>query len=660
MFQSRRVFFIITLILTLVFLQIACNQSSPTTSTNEKAVHSEQTASNSTAKNNQPIADSKAEGMETDLAQKANRETEESQKLNREETTKEIAKDKKRTAIGQAISSGVEGGVDGGISGGTIGGVVGGVIGGTGPASDPPPPPAPEPQVSANSPVSNLKPSTTQSVPQSAPPALTGKTAPAASSAVISPKVQAETRAIQADPQGAEDYTKYSINKMTVTKEDRFSTFSIDVDTGSYTIARRKLNEGYLPPAQAVRVEEFINYFQYKYPQPATEHPFSVTMEASASPFSPEKHLLRVGIKGRTVDAAQRPTAHLTFLVDTSGSMQSPDKIGLVKDSLRTLVENLKPTDTVAISTYAGGIRLVLPPTAAAHKDVIIKSLYQLETGGGTAMASGIELAYQQALAQMQQGKKGDINRVIICSDGDANIGNTSPTEILKQMEGYVKQGITVSTIGFGMGNYKDSMMEQFANKGNGNYFYIDGLQEARKVFKESLTSNLQVIAKDVKIQVEFDPSTVSRYRLVGYENRDIADKDFRNDKVDAGEIGPGHTVTALYELELHPQRTNNIATVRLRYKAPDGEVAKEVATVFTSDRVQQTFNKSSEDFRFTVAVAAFAEVLRGSKDARTWSLNSIANIVRESNSARVEERQEFLSLVNRAQQLKTHLAPQQ
>jgi Ca-activated chloride channel family protein len=462
------------------------------------------------------------------------------------------------------------------------------------------------------------------------------------------------------DPQTAEDYTKYSINKMTLTKEDNLSTFSIDVDTGSYTIARRKLNEGYLPPAQSVRVEEFINYFQYKYPQPATNHPFSVTMEASASPFNQGRHLLRVGIKGRTVEADQRPTSHLTFLVDTSGSMQSPDKIGLVKDSLRVLVENLRPTDTVAISTYAGGVKLVLPPTQATHKDLILKSLYQLEAGGGTAMASGIELAYQQALFQLQQGKKGDINRVIICSDGDANIGNTNPTEILKLIEGYVKQNITVSTIGFGMGNYKDSMMEQFANKGNGNYFYIDNIQEAKKVFSERLTSNLQVIAKDVKIQVEFDPATVAKYRLVGYENRDIADKDFRNDKVDAGEIGPGHTVTALYELELQPQRTNNLATVRLRYKAPEGEVAKEVATNFESNRVQQTFNKTSEDFRFTVAVAAFAEVLRGSKEARAWSLNTIANMVRESNSGKAEERQEFLSLINKAQQLKTHLAPQQ
>ncbi|KAF0244597.1 MAG: hypothetical protein FD167_3622, partial [bacterium] len=600
MFQNRRVFFIITLILTLVFLQVACSQSSPThtVNVNEKAVRSDQTASNQPANEAKPEAE-KAETKPSELSEKANKNIEETQRLNREDVSKVATMGKAKGLV--SVHEGVSGGVEGGVVGGVAGGVVGGVIGGSGLASDPPPPPPPVGYVASTNSSPVAVPQTVTKAPASSAPAAVSHLL-AAKPALSAPQPLRKAERVghpdaniaPADPQGAEDYTKYSINKMTVTKEDRFSTFSIDVDTGSYTIARRKLNEGYLPPAQAVRVEEFINYFQYKYPQPATAHPFSVTMEASTSPFNQERHLLRVGIKGRTVEANQRPTAHLTFLVDTSGSMQSPDKIGLVKDSLRILVENLRPTDTVAISTYAGGIKLVLSPTQAVHKDIILKSLYQLEAGGGTAMASGIELAYQQALAQLQQGKKGDINRVIICSDGDANIGNTNPTEILKQIQDYVKQGVTVSTIGFGMGNYKDSMMEQFANKGNGNYFYIDGLQEAKKVFRERLTSNLQVIAKDVKIQVEFDPSTVAKYRLIGYENRDIADADFRNDKVDAGEIGPGHTVTALYELELHPQRTNNIATVKLRYKAPDGEVAKEVATAFTSDRVQQVFNRSS------------------------------------------------------------------
>lgn len=628
MLQGRRVFFIISLILSLVFLQIACsNQSAPNVAENK--TNPQQTTNSTTPTSNEPAKeDNKPVEMEAPKPQTLSMETPKNEKV-------AVAKrDKSKSTL--------DAGVEGEVVGGVAGGVIGGVIGGTGPAADPPPPPPAE--YSSN---------VTKSLPS--PSSVNMAASPAASS-VARPQPQAVPEQEYA---GSEDYTKYSINKMTDTKKDNLSTFSIDVDTGSYTIARRKLNEGYLPPAQSVRVEEFINYFQYKYPQPATEHPFSVSMEASASPFNQNRHLLRIGIKGKTVEAQQRPNAHLTFLVDTSGSMQSADKIGLVKDSLRMLVENLRPTDTVAITTYAGSVSVVLPPTSAANKELIIKSLYQLTGGGGTAMESGIQLAYQQALAQLNQSKRGDINRVIICSDGDANIGNTSPTQILAQIQDYVKKGITVTTMGFGMGNYKDSMMEQFANKGNGNYFYIDGIPEARRVFTERLTSNLQVIAKDVKIQVEFDPSTVSKYRLVGYENRDIADKDFRNDKVDAGEIGPGHTVTALYELELNPQRTSNIATVRLRYKAPNGETAKEVAAAFTADRIQEVFNKTSEDYRFTVAVAAFAEVLRGSKEAKSWSLDSIANIARSANSLKIEERQEFLSLINRTQKLRTHLTPQ-
>lgn len=613
MFQSRRVFFLISLILSIVFLQLACSQQSSQPSLVAKE---QQKAITTTSNSNNPTAQPTNESKSVDAQPTENIVAKESPKSEPQSKRSKdsLSKLKADKNVGR-LDVGVEGGVDVGVVGGVVGGVV----------SSPMPPPPPPPAKSF--------------------------------SAKIATKQQSESLA--RENQNSEEYTKYSINKMTSTKEDRFSTFSIDVDTASYTIARRKLTEGVLPPAQSVRVEEFVNYFQYNYPNPVTEHPFSVTMEASSSPFNQNRQLLRIGVKGRVVDAEQRPTTHLTFLIDTSGSMQQDDKIGYVKESLRTLVENLRPTDTVAISTYAGGVKLVLPPTSAAHKDLIISSLYQLEAGGGTAMESGIQLAYQQAFAQLQQAKKDDINRIIICSDGDANIGKTSPTELLKQIEGYVKQGITVSTIGFGMGNYKDAMMEQFANKGNGNYFYIDSLQESRRVFKDRLTSNLQVIAKDVKIQVEFDPSTVANYRLVGYENRDIADEDFRNDKVDAGEIGPGHTVTALYELELNPQVNSTLATVRLRYKAPNGEKAKEVSTIFTYDRLKPNFSQTSEDYRFSVAVAAFAEILRGSKEARNWSLTTIANIVKESNSSKLQERKEFLSLVNRAQEIKTHLAPQ-
>lgn len=450
-----------------------------------------------------------------------------------------------------------------------------------------------------------------------------------------------------------EAFKNYGVNLWTKTKKDSFSTFAVDVDTGSYTIARRILTEGSLPPANSVRVEEFVNYFKYQYPSPTTNHPFSLTMEAAASPFNENRYLLRVGLKGREVSKAERPATHLTFLVDNSGSMDSDDKLGLVKKSLKMLVKNLEPQDTVAITTYAGGVDLVLPPTSIADKAVILNAIDNLVSGGGTAMEAGIDLAYKQAHASFQVGS---INRIIICSDGDANIGKTNPKDILKEIKSYVDQGITVSTIGFGMGNYKDAMMEQFANKGNGNYYYIDNMSQAKRIFVEQLNGTLQVIAKDVKVQVEFNPSTVSEYRLVGYENRDIADEDFRNDKVDAGEIGAGHTVTAIYEVKLRKQPESNLATVRLRYKTPDAQEttpAEEVAASFDLSRLQQNFEQTSEDFRFSIAVAAFAEVLRESFAAKDWSLEKIISVTETASQPNDKERQEFLQLVKKAQQLK-------
>ncbi|MFY9224462.1 MAG: von Willebrand factor type A domain-containing protein, partial [Blastocatellia bacterium] len=463
------------------------------------------------------------------------------------------------------------------------------------------------------------------------------------------------------DPNNSTDteaFTNYGVNAWTKTKKDNFSTFAVDVDTGSYTIARRMLNEGSLPPANSVRVEEFVNYFKYQYPAPVSEHPFSLTMEAATSPFNENRYLLRIGLKGREVKKAERPATHLTFLVDNSGSMNSDDKLGLVKKSLKMLVKNLEPQDTVAITTYAGGVDLVLPPTSIVDKAVILDAIDNLVSGGGTAMEAGIDLAYKQAHASFQADS---INRIIICSDGDANIGKTSHKEILKQIKSYVDQGITVSTIGFGMGNYKDTMMEQFANKGNGNYYYIDNMSQAKRIFVEQLNGTLQVIAKDVKVQVEFDPANVSEYRLVGYENRDIADEDFRNDKVDAGEIGAGHTVTAIYEVKLRKQPESNLATVRLRYKTPDAQEttpAQEVAASFDLSRLKQNFDTASEDFRFSIAVAAFAEVLRGSFAAKDWSLEKIASIAETASQPSDRERQEFLQLVKKAQELK--LAPSQ
>lgn len=450
---------------------------------------------------------------------------------------------------------------------------------------------------------------------------------------------------LQTKAPNTEHYTDYGINQMVDTRQDQLSTFAIDVDTASYTIARRKLNEGQLPPPESVRVEEFINYFSYNYPQPETQHPFSLTLEAAQSPFNPKRQLMRVGIQGKTIPVAQRPEAHLTFLVDTSGSMQSDDKLGLVKQSLHILVEHLKPGDTVALTTYAGGVATVLTPTGIEYKDTILQAIDQLQAGGSTAMASGIDLAYQQAHASF---KPKAINRIIICSDGDANVGNTSPDAILDTITGYVQEGITVSAIGFGMGNYKDTMMERFADKGNGNYYYIDNQRQAERVFGEQLTSTLQVIAKDVKIQVEFNPNVVSRYRLIGYENRNVADQDFRNDQVDGGEIGAGHQVTALYELELTPQPTGRLASVHLRYKQPDGDIATEVSTEYQTERIISDIRLASEDFRFAIAVAGFGEVLRQSAEATSWSPDTIVWLAQ--GPVHNTERQEFLSLVNKAQ----------
>ncbi|MEW6732191.1 MAG: VWA domain-containing protein [Acidobacteriota bacterium] len=461
---------------------------------------------------------------------------------------------------------------------------------------------------------------------------------------------QPKTPAQEAEP-NTESYTSYGVNWMTEAAHDPVSTFAIDVDTASYTITRRKLTEGTLPPEAAVRVEEFLNYFKYRYPQPNGLHPFSVHTEAVGSPFNNRRHLLLVGLQGRQIAAVQRPKAHLIFLVDTSGSMQSYDKIGLVKQSLRILVNNLQPGDTVALTTYAGGVKTVLTPTGIEDKEEILNAIEQLEAGGGTAMASGIQLAYQQAHANLETDA---INRIIICSDGDANIGNTSPNEILKDIEGYAKQGITVSTIGFGMGNYKDTMMEQFADKGNGNYYYIDNLAQAKRIFTEQLTGTLQVIAKDVKVQVEFNPAVVARYRLIGYENRNVADEDFRNDQVDGGEIGAGHTVTALYELELQSNaQTSEFATVRLRYKAPAEEQSQEFSSSISMAQIKKDFAKTSNDFRFAVAVAAFAEVLRDSQEARDWSLTQIEEIAHTTAAATNPERQELVSLIGKAKELK-------
>ena len=451
-----------------------------------------------------------------------------------------------------------------------------------------------------------------------------------------------------------EGYKDYGVNAMTQTTEDKLSTFSIDVDTGSYTIARRKLQEGYLPPAAAVRVEEFVNYFAYHYPSPDAGA-FGVEMEAAPSPFdtSGTRTILRIGVQGKRIPAADRKPVHLTFLVDTSGSMSQADKLPLAKEALKILTRNLGPQDTVALATYAGSTTIKLQPTPASapNKGAILAQIDALDAGGGTAMSSGMLAAYTLAGSSMTRGH---VNRVIVLSDGDANIGNASHQEILGQIRSHVDEGITLSTIGLGMGNYQDTMMEQLANKGNGNYYYIDSLEEAQKVFGEQADGTLEVIAKDVKIQVEFNPKAVTAYRLIGYENRDIADADFRDDKVDAGEIGSGHTVTALYELVLDPESAEkDLAKVMVRHKAPQGHSASEQSFMFTAQSLHPALSQASADFQLATAVAAFAEVLRESPYASHISFDLIKEIAQGSSRHDQQDRQEFLSLVDRAKALK-------
>jgi Ca-activated chloride channel homolog len=461
--------------------------------------------------------------------------------------------------------------------------------------------------------------------------------------------------AAPAEAKGAEDYKDYGVNPAVDPAKDRFSTFSIDVDTASYAIARRKIMEGELPPYQAVRVEEFLNYFDYSYegPKPGASandgsSPFAVHLAAAPSPFVAGRHLLRVGLQARRVAEQDRKPVHLIYLVDTSGSMQSADKIGLVRKSLKLLTNTLKTGDTVALCTYAGDTREVLAPTGVDRRGAILAALDELTAGGSTAMESGIQIAYRLAERTLVPGH---VNRVVVLSDGDANVGNTSHEDILKTIRRYKDKGITLSTVGFGNGNYKDTMMEQLADQGDGNYSYIDSETQARRVFSEQVSGMLEVVAKDVKIQVEFDPAVVKEYRLIGYENRDIADKDFRNDKVDAGEVGAGHSVTALYDVVLKDTNASPV-TVRLRHKPPAGsEVAVESTFKMDPAAITPSFEAAPVSLRFAASVTAFAEVLRRSPHMNGVSLAQIGKVASAAAGQRADQ-QEFLDLLRRTEAL--------
>jgi len=448
-----------------------------------------------------------------------------------------------------------------------------------------------------------------------------------------------------------EDYTDYGVNGFTLTERDKLSTFAVDVDTASYTITRRKLREGYLPPQAAVRVEEFVNYLPYEYAQPDQGHPFAVDVEAAPSPYNPQNHIVRVGVQGKKVQFDTRKSVNLTFLVDVSGSMQSRDKIGLVKDTLRMLTKELEDGDTVSLVTYAGATKVVLAPTPISERGKIIGALDGLTAGGSTAMGAGIELAYAQAEAAFRPGA---VNRVIVASDGDANVGQTSHTQLSKFIAGKARKGITLTTLGFGNGNYKDTMMERLANDGDGNYYYIDSMQESRRLFVDQLSSTLEVIAKDVKLQVEWNEDAVLAYRLIGYENRDVADRDFRNDAVDAGEIGAGHQVTALYEVALKDDIDGALGTVRIRNKAPGPDSpAVERRYEMPTSVITGRFGDATPQFRIQTAAAGFAEILRGSPHMNEIQLRDVAAIARGAKRVEYNEDSELIELIERASRLR-------
>ncbi|MGM0556834.1 MAG: vWA domain-containing protein [Myxococcota bacterium] len=453
---------------------------------------------------------------------------------------------------------------------------------------------------------------------------------------------------LQPEPQTVEPtgqaFVNYGVNEMTATADDPLSTFAADVDTGSYTLARQALESGSWPSKDAVRVEEFVNYFDYDYASPESG-PFDVHIDGAPSPFHPmqQRDLLRIGVQGKRLDMGARKPAHLTFLVDVSGSMASRAKIGMAKRSLKLLTDNLQDGDTVAIATYAGKTQKVLSPAGIDRRAEIKAKIDGLDAGGMTGMSDGLDMAYELAMEGFQDGH---INRVIVLSDGDANVGATDEDALFEHISSYVDKGVTLSTIGLGMGGYREAPMEQLANRGNGNYYFIDDMSEARKVFGEQLDGTLQVIAKDVKLQVEFNTEAVSAYRLVGYENRAIADEDFRNDAVDAGEIGAGHTVTALYEVVTKDGASGALATVRIRHKAPDGDKASEAAFPVTAEMVAGDLESAPADFKFVAAVASFAEILRDSQYAELVDLELVRDLAQQGTRKGQADREEFLELV--------------
>ncbi|MDD3078133.1 MAG: von Willebrand factor type A domain-containing protein [Paludibacter sp.] len=460
-----------------------------------------------------------------------------------------------------------------------------------------------------------------------------------------------------------EEYQSFKENLFIPVSSEALSTFSLDVDAASYSNVRRMINQGQLPDKNAVRVEEMINYFNYDYPQPKGKDPVSITTETADCPWNPEYKLVRIGVKAREISSENLPASNFVFLIDVSGSMQSPNKLELIKSSLKLLINNLRNKDRVAIVTYAGAAGEALPSTSGSDKQKIKDALEQLTAGGSTAGGAGIELAYK--IAEKNFIKSGN-NRIILCTDGDFNVGISSNEELENMIETKRKTGIYLTVLGYGMGNYKDSKLQTLAEKGNGNHAYIDNIQEANKVLVSEFGSTMYTVAKDVKIQVEFNPAQVSAYRLVGYESRLLNKEDFNDDTKDAGELGAGHTVTALYEVipagvknkyggvdDLKYQETkqkstkgafsDELMTVKLRYKLPDSDTSSkmEIPVLVNSNQ------KMSEDFSFAAAVAMFGQLLRDSDFKGEGTYRKVIELARQGlDKDENGYRREFIRLV--------------
>ncbi|MBL7745667.1 MAG: VWA domain-containing protein [Chitinophagaceae bacterium] len=480
-----------------------------------------------------------------------------------------------------------------------------------------------------------------------------------------------EDKMISEEELNTEDYDYIIENKFIAATQNPLSTFSIDVDEASYSNVRRYLQNGTIPPAGAVRIEEMINYFDYVYPKPQGSEPFTVNTEIAECPWNKEHKLVHIGLQGKEIPVDNLPASNLVFLVDVSGSMDEPNKLPLVQASLNMLTDQLREKDKVAIVVYAGNAGLVLPSTNGVNKPKIKEAINNLEAGGSTAGGEGIQLAYKTA---KENFIKGGNNRVILATDGDFNVGISSHDELVRLIENERKSGVFLSVLAYGMGNYKDNKMQQLADKGNGNHSYIDNINEARKVLVNEFGSTLFTIAKDVKIQVEFNPAKVQAYRLVGYENRMLASEDFNDDTKDAGELGSGHTVTALYEIipagvkdefskSVDPLKYQNnipqiagnynseMMTIKLRYKKPDEDISKLITQVVIDNHMALV--NTSDNFRFSASVAEFGLLLRNSAYKQQSSYQQVVNMAK---TARGKDdngyRSEFIQLVKAATSL--------